>query len=178
MKKYLNVIFAALFVFFICTFFVVQSNAFVSKKIAFPKDTKADKILIEKEKRQLYLLKNGKKLKNYRISLGFNPVGHKEKQGDGKTPEGLYKIELKNPNSNYHFSLKVSYPNKTDREHAKEMGVSPGGDIMIHGLPNGFNIGNMQRMVDWTAGCIAVTNNEIEEIEQLVDVGTPIEILP
>lgn len=116
-------------------------------------------------------------LKTYTISLGKNPDGAKEMEGDKKTPEGSYKIEFKNPNSKYHLSLRISYPNDLDKSKAESIGVEPGSDIMIHGLPN--NMGLLEDYYltnDWTDGCIAVSNNEIEEIWRVVDVGTPITI--
>ena len=144
-----------------------------------PPNTIADEILVLKNKRRLILLKEGKPLKNYRISLGSNPIGHKTQEGDGRTPEGRYVIDYRNPKSKYHLSLHISYPNTADRDQAKNRGVSPGGDIMIHGLPNGFEkIGDYQVYADWTQGCIAVTNEEIEELWRAVPNGTPIEIRP
>ena len=139
----------------------------------------ADKILIEKKARRLTLLSKGAALKTYTIALGGNPDGPKERQGDNKTPEGTYVIDSRNRNSGYHLSLHISYPNEKDRKRAKELGVSPGGDIMIHGMKNGFSwAGDLHTNVDWTKGCIAVTDQEIEEIEKLVPNGTPIEIRP
>lgn len=116
-------------------------------------------------------------VKTYTIALGFNPIGHKEVEGDGKTPEGQYYIDSKNPNSAYHLNLGISYPNEQDRERAQAMGQSAGGDIKIHGLKNGFGfIGEDHSEKDWTAGCIAVTNEEMEELYRSVSVNTPIEI--
>jgi murein L,D-transpeptidase YafK len=111
--------------------------------------------------------------------LGRNPVGPKLREGDKRTPEGLYAIESHNPRSSFHRALKVSYPSAADRIAAAKRGVAPGGDIMIHGIRNGLGfIGRLQRRLDWTAGCIAVTNPEIEEIYRAVPDGTPIEIRP
>jgi len=139
----------------------------------------ADKILIEKSKRKMTLLTNGKIRKTYRISLGGNPNGPKERQGDNKTPEGIYIIDARNMDSNYHLSLHISYPNEKDKRRAKELGVSPGGDIMIHGIKNGYSwIGDLHKGFDWTNGCIAVTDKEIEEIDRLVPNGTLVEIRP
>jgi murein L,D-transpeptidase YafK len=138
---------------------------------------KADIILVIKSKRQMHLLREGKILKSYQISLGPNSRGHKQRQGDKKTPEGRYKICGRNPNSHYHKSLRISYPNAQDREQAKKRGVDPGGDIMIHGLGKKFGfLGKSHTLHDWTLGCIAVTNQEIEEIWKMVDVGTEISI--
>ncbi len=138
-----------------------------------------DKILIEKKKRRLTLTLRGEVLKTYKIALGGNPNGPKERQGDNKTPEGTYFIDSRNKDSRYHLSLHISYPNEKDKKRAKELGVSPGGDIMIHGLKNGFSwAGDFHTEVDWTKGCIAVTNEEIEEIEKLAPNGTIVEIRP
>jgi murein L,D-transpeptidase YafK len=139
----------------------------------------ADKILIEKKERLLMLLSRGKVLKTYKIALGGNPSGPKERQGDNKTPEGTYVIDSRNKGSRYHMSLHISYPNEKDKKRAKELGVSPGGDIMIHGLKNSFSwLGDDHTEVDWTKGCIAVTDAEIEEIYKLVPKGTIVEIRP
>ena len=139
----------------------------------------ADKILIEKKERRLTLFSKGKVLKAYQIALGGNPNGPKERQGDNKTPEGTYIIDSRNKDSRYHLSLHISYPNEKDKKRAKELGVSPGGDIMIHGIKNGFSwVGDLHAEVDWTKGCIAVTNEEIEEIDKLVPKGTIVEISP
>ena len=139
----------------------------------------ADKILIEKKDRLLTLISKGKVLKTYQIALGGNPIGPKERQGDNKTPEGTYVIDSKNKKSRYHLSLHISYPNEKDKKRAKELGVSPGGDIMIHGIKNGFSwAGDLHTEVDWTKGCIAVTDEEIEEIDKLAPNGTIIEIRP
>jgi tetratricopeptide (TPR) repeat protein len=139
----------------------------------------ADKILIEKKERRLTLISQGRLLKTYKIALGGNPNGPKERQGDNKTPEGIYVIDSRNKDSRYHLSLHISYPNEKDRRRAKELGVSPGGDIMIHGIKNGFSwVGDLHTEVDWTKGCIAVTDEEIEEIDKLVPNGTVVEIRP
>jgi len=139
----------------------------------------ADRILIEKSARRLTLFSNGKMLKTYQIALGGDPDGPKERQGDNKTPEGNYVIDSRNKNSLYHLSLHISYPNEKDKKRAKQLGVSPGGDIMIHGIKNGFSwAGDYHAGVDWTKGCIAVTDEEIEEIDRLVPIGTSVEIRP
>lgn len=138
-----------------------------------------EKVLIEKKERRLTLISKGEAIKSYRIALGKNPVGPKEKLGDNKTPEGNYIIESRNRHSDYHLSLRISYPNEKDKKRAKELGVSPGGDIMIHGVKNGFSwVGEFHTAIDWTEGCIAVTNQEMEEIARLVPNGTPVEIRP
>ena len=139
----------------------------------------ADKILIEKKERRLTLISKGKVLKTYKIALGGNPDGPKERQGDNKTPEGIYVIDSRNKDSRYHLSLHISYPNEKDKKRARELGVSPGGDIMIHGIKNGFSwVGDLHTEIDWTKGCIAVTDEEIEEIERLAPNGTIVEIRP
>ena len=138
-----------------------------------------DKVLIEKQTRQLSLLSKGEVIKTYKIALGGNPVGPKERQGDCKTPEGTYIIDSRNGNSGYHLALHISYPNENDKRRARELGVSPGGDIMIHGLKNGFaQVGDSHTISDWTEGCIAVTNQEMEEIYRFVPNGTVVEIKP
>ena len=138
-----------------------------------PDGIMADKLVVYKSERKLEFWANHNLIKTYKISLGRNPIGPKEKQGDGKTPEGLYFISDKNPNSRFHLNLGISYPNEEDRKKSK----NPGGDIKIHGLKNGNSwIGKFQRLFDWTDGCVAVTNAEIEELYRSVPVGTSIEI--
>jgi L,D-peptidoglycan transpeptidase YkuD (ErfK/YbiS/YcfS/YnhG family) len=138
-----------------------------------------DRILVEKGERRLTLFVKGEAVKTYRIALGGNPVGPKERQGDNKTPEGIYVIDARNMGSSYHLSLHVSYPNEKDKKRARELGASPGGDIMIHGVKNGFSwVGNAHAEVDWTKGCIAVTDEEIEEIAHVAPNGTVVEIRP
>lgn len=139
----------------------------------------ADFILIEKAARRMTLSRGGETLSTYRIALGFAPAGHKEHQGDGRTPEGRYTIDLKNPQSQFHLSLRISYPNSDDRKRARDAGVDPGGDIFIHGTPGSWDwVGGFHVIRDWTLGCVAVSNDEIEEIWKLVAVGTPVEIRP
>jgi tetratricopeptide (TPR) repeat protein len=138
-----------------------------------------DRILIEKNARRLMVISQGQVLKSYNIALGGNPIGPKERQGDNKTPEGTYVIDGRNKDSRYHLSLHISYPNERDKNRARELGVSPGGDIMIHGIKNGFSrVGDAHAEVDWTKGCIAVTDEEIEEISKLAPNGTIVEIRP
>ena len=145
-----------------------------------PKQTlRADKVLVIKHKRQLHLMWRGRIVRTYRVALGFNPKGHKQQEGDGRTPEGTYVIDWRNPKSAFTLSLHINYPNRADRARARRRGVSPGGEIFIHGLPNGASgIGKAHALRDWTLGCIAVTNTEIREIWQAVRNGTPIEIRP
>jgi len=138
-----------------------------------------DAVLIEKAARRLTLFSGGSPVRTYSIALGSQPVGPKIQQGDDRTPEGSYIIDSRNSNSAYHLALHLSYPNAADRARAAALGVDPGGDIMIHGLPNGFGwLGPAHRERDWTRGCIAVTDSEIEEIARLVSDGTPVEIRP
>jgi murein L,D-transpeptidase YafK len=140
----------------------------------------AAKIIVFKSERRMELLDvESNVLKTYEVSLGADPEGPKSRQGDSKTPEGVYKISGRNPGSSYHLSLRISYPNTRDIAEAAALGVSPGGDIFIHGLPNGRGfLGSRHLLYDWTDGCIAVTDQEIEEIWTLVPDDTPIEIRP
>ena len=138
---------------------------------------KADKIVIRKSERKLELYSGAKLLKSYVVSLGSQPIGSKSCEGDGKTPEGKYRIVSRNSKSAFHRSLRISYPDDQDRARAAKLKCSPGGDIMIHGLPNGYGwIGTGHRAKDWTAGCIAVTDAEIEEIWNAAADGTVVEI--
>ena len=144
-----------------------------------PRGTNIDRILVEKSARRLSVFAGGKKLKEYRVALGRNPIGAKEQEGDMKTPEGRYWIDWRNPESDYHLSLHVSYPSAEDNARAAERGVNAGFDIMIHGITNGGGwIGGFHRMHDWTAGCIALTDEEIEELYRVTPDWTPIEIRP
>jgi murein L,D-transpeptidase YafK len=144
-----------------------------------PRDAAADRVLVEKSARRLTLLKNGSTLKTYRVALGRAPVGAKEYEGDQRTPEGAYTIDFHKPDSDYHLALHVSYPEQRDVDRAEAQGLSAGSDIMIHGLPNGRGwIGRFHRRNDWTAGCVAVADFEIEEIYRAVPDVTPIELRP
>jgi len=144
-----------------------------------PHDAVADRVLVEKSARRLTLLKNGSTLKTYRVALSRAPIGAKEYEGDQRTPEGSYSIDFHKPDSDYHLALHVSYPEQHDIDRAAVQGLSAGSDIMIHGLPNGRGwIGRFHRRSDWTAGCVAVTDFEIEEIYRAVPDGTPIELRP
>lgn len=168
--------------FFVCivvTGLIVLGLGFcMSHKPPTPLGT-IDYILVEKGKRQMSVFFNGQVLKTYKIALGFSPKGHKEKEGDGKTPEGNYHISKKNPASNFFLSLKISYPSQQDQVNATKKGYSAGGDIMIHGQPNGFSwLGFLHTLKDWTHGCIAVRNEEIQELYSAISVGTKIEIKP
>ncbi len=140
---------------------------------------KADKVVVQKTKRLLTLYANDEKIRSYRIHLGANPIGHKQMEGDSKTPEGEYVLDWRNPNSSYYLSLHVSYPNQQDILNARARGVSAGSNIMIHGQPNSMTWRQYKKLKkDWTDGCIAVLNHEMQEIWELVPDGTKIIILP
>src|SRR5215472_12160543 len=144
-----------------------------------PTPEQADFILIVKSERTMTLMRQGKVLKTYKVALGQEPRGAKTRVGDNRTPEGEYTIDLRNPNSQFHLALRISYPNQADRERARKLGVDPGGAIMIHGLPAAYAwLGSRHRETDWTLGCVAVTNPEIEEIWKMVPLGTKVEIKP
>jgi murein L,D-transpeptidase YafK len=139
---------------------------------------RVDLVRVEKSRRQLQLIGGGKVMRSYAIALGGNPVGHKQREGDERTPEGRYMLDWRNPNSVAHKSIHISYPNADDSAAAKALGVDPGGSIMIHGQPNGFGwLGRLLQLVDWTDGCIAVTNSDMDEVWAMVADGTPIEIM-
>lgn len=156
-------------VFFYCTVPVKASETSII----------ADKVIVIKSKRLLVLMREGEILKAYRVALGKKPVGRKTNAGDKKTPEGVYFIDYRNPESRFHKSLRISYPNESDILNAEKSERTPGGDIMIHGLPDNLKeLDTLHRFSDWTDGCIAVTNSEIEEIWTLVPDGTTVEIKP
>jgi murein L,D-transpeptidase YafK len=139
----------------------------------------ADSIVVEKAKHTLTLFAAGAPVRTYQVALGKQPTGDKIKIGDGRTPEGVYHIDYRNPESKYHMSLHISYPDAAHAQRASSLGTSPGGDVMIHGLPPRYaSIGAAHREYDWTEGCIAVTNAEIEEIWRAVPNGAPIQIKP
>ena len=133
-------------------------------------------VLVLKEKRRMYLLNGSRVLKAYDFDLGFAPLGDKQFEGDGRTPEGRYYIDRRNPNSSFYLSIGINYPNARDRAEARRLGKPPGGDIFIHGQPNKNPL--KKRGPDWTAGCIAVTNREMREIYAMVKNGTVVDILP
>lgn len=139
---------------------------------------KAESLLVKKGEKKLYLIADGKPLKSYNVVFGSNPVGHKQQEGDERTPEGKYFIDYKKADSSFYKAIRISYPNQNDIENAKSLGVNPGGLIMIHGQRNGLEwFASISQLFNWTDGCIAVANAEMEEIWDAVDVGTPIEIL-
>jgi murein L,D-transpeptidase YafK len=140
---------------------------------------RANAITVDKAAHRLTLLRDGVPIKTYDVALGGDPTGHKQQEGDGRTPEGAYAVDFKNRRSRFHLALRISYPSADDRDRAQRAGVAPGGDIMIHGLPNGLGwLASWHLARDWTDGCIAVTNAQIEEIWAMVDVGTRIDIRP
>jgi murein L,D-transpeptidase YafK len=167
--------------FFIITLLAAIAAGTVSRLSSStpPLDHKADRVIVRKKDHTLDLMSQGRVLKTYKIALGRDPSGPKTRQGDHKTPEGMYSLDRRNPNSRFHRSIHISYPEDRDRAEAAKVGVDPGGDIMIHGLPNGMGwLGSWHRKMDWTDGCIAVTNDEMDEIWRTVPDGTPIEIKP
>lgn len=139
----------------------------------------ADRLVVKKSARKLFLFAGDELLRSYEVALGRNPVGHKERRGDYRTPEGNYLLDWRNPQSRFYRSIHISYPNENDRRRAAAMGVDPGDSIMIHGVPDRYR--DDQEFIislNWTEGCIAVTNKDMEEIWALVADNTPIEILP
>lgn len=149
----------------------ITNNAVIDKALV-------NKVFVDKSARTLQLLSDDKVIKSYHIALGGNPIGHKQQQGDQRTPVGSYTLDYKNEKSKFYRSIHVSYPNAADKARAKSQGVSAGGDIMIHGQKNGFGaLGLLNQQRDWTEGCIAVTNDEMDEIMAAIKVGTPIEIV-
>lgn len=131
------------------------------------------RIIVNKSARQLILMHHDEVLRDYEVELGFAPEGDKQVEGDGRTPEGSYVIDRRNPNSAFYLSIGISYPDANDRAEAAALGQSPGGDIFIHGTPNPWRRGD-----DWTAGCIAISNREMREVYSMVRLGTPIDINP
>jgi murein L,D-transpeptidase YafK len=159
------------------TGFFIFLNTDFTKPVDIP--VKADLIIVEKGRRLMTIYSKGIKLKSYRISLGKEPVGDKKCQGDNKTPEGTYYIKGKDAKSRFHRSLWISYPDPVDTRDAQLAGKNPGGAILIHGITDGYSwLGKAHLLIDWTRGCIAVTNKEIEELFGHVNVGMPIEIRP
>ncbi len=144
-----------------------------------PDDARADRVVVDKSSRRIRLLSGDVVLREYRISLGAQPDGHKRAEGDERTPEGVYSLDRRNDASMAHLAFHVSYPDAADRRAAQRAGRDPGGLIMVHGLRNGFGwVGRLHRPWDWTDGCIAITDGEMDEFGRIVPVGTPIEIRP
>ena len=141
--------------------------------------TKADRVIVLKSKRRMILMRDSLILKVYQVSLGRYPKGHKQFEGDSRTPEGEYLLDTKLEDSHFYRAIRINYPNAQDIAHARQMGKEPGGKIMIHGLPNTMSAERVgHTIIDWTQGCIAVTNSQMDEIWQMVDAGTPIKIYP
>jgi murein L,D-transpeptidase YafK len=142
-------------------------------------DRSVDRVVVYKHERRLVLLSQGKELRSYRVALGGEPNGPKTRQGDHRTPEGLYVLDSRNTSNHFYKAFHISYPSSKEIASARRLGVNPGGDIMLHGLPKEYAfVGKAQALHDWTDGCIAVSNEEMDEIWKLVRVGTPIEIKP
>jgi murein L,D-transpeptidase YafK len=140
---------------------------------------KADLVVVRKSARVLELYSGSQLLKAFSVSLGGNPIGPKRAEGDQRTPEGAYVLDYRKPDSSFHRALHISYPSPADIANARVNGVNPGGSIMVHGLPNGLGfIGKLHRLIDWTDGCVALTNSEIDEVSNAVADGTPIKIEP
>lgn len=172
MKKILK------YTFLLLTILLVSATVYnYLPETPLPTDKPIDRIVVEKSIRRMHVMNGEEVLKTYKISLGKNPVGAKEFEGDKRTPEGVYTINDKNAQSGYFLNLGISYPNAADLSNAKKFNYNPGGDIKIHGLRNklGF-IGKLHRFSDWTLGCIAVTNDEMQELFDNVPIGTVIEI--
>jgi len=146
---------------------------------ALPVDAKADRVVVQKSARRLELYRGSELLKAYPVSLGRHPVGKKEQQGDGRTPEGEYRLDYRNANSSFYRALHISYPQADDVASARVRGADPGGLVMVHGIKNGLGwLGRLHRMVDWTDGCVAVTDREMDEIWRAVPDGTKIVLQP
>jgi murein L,D-transpeptidase YafK len=140
---------------------------------------KADAVLVIKSEKRLYLMNKGEAFASFHVTFGSNPKGHKLEQGDGRTPEGRYILDYKNAGSAYYKSIHISYPNAKDRQEALKRGVDPGGDIMIHGQKNGYGrLSILVQRFNWTNGCIALSDRNMEQVWMAVDPGTPIEIRP
>ncbi|AMN67059.1 L,D-transpeptidase family protein [Psychrobacter sp. P11G5] len=156
----------------------VDTQALFHNPKAIPNTVIIDKVFVDKSARTLQLLSNNEVIKSYRIALGDSPVGHKQQEGDQRTPVGIYNLDCRNENSIAHRSIHISYPNAANKAQAEALGVNPGGDIMIHGQMNGFgHLAWINQKSDWTDGCIAVANDEMDEIMDTVALGIPIEIV-
>ncbi len=150
-----------------------------SAALAMPPLGLVDSIVVEKKAHTLTLFRDAKPMRTYLVALGSKPLGDKLRAGDNRTPEGIFYIDARQPNSKYHLALHISYPDAAHRARSQAIGAEPGGDIMIHGLPNGLGrAGASHRVNDWTNGCVALTDEEIEQIWSVVPIGTPVEIKP
>jgi murein L,D-transpeptidase YafK len=157
----------------------LSGNAIAGSQVALWMSAKADRVVVLKTERKLILMQGDDVLRVYRIALGRYPSGPKRREGDARTPEGAYTLDFKLKDSKFYKAIRVSYPNEQDISLARDLGVDPGGKIMIHGLPNQVPAARVGHpMIDWTQGCIAVTNSEMDEIWGMIDPGTPIEIHP
>lgn len=160
-------------------FIIVLAVYYFYPEKTLPANIQVDSIVVYKSRHTLLAFSKGQLVKTYKISLGSIPMGSKKFEGDKKTPEGVYFINAKNPNSGYHKNLGISYPDKRDMDNAKKIGKPTGGDVKIHGLRNGLGfLCKFQRWYDWTAGCIALTNQEVDELYTSTKIGTKIEIKP
>ena len=140
---------------------------------------RVDRVVVYKHERKLLLLSHGREVRSYKVALGSEAVGPKTRQGDHRTPEGIYVLDRRNPNSHFYKAFHISYPNSKDLAAAKKLGVSPGSDIMLHGLGKEYAwVGKAHVLRDWTDGCVAVTNEEMDELWKMLRIGTPIEIKP
>lgn len=140
---------------------------------------RADLVIVQKSERKMYIVVEDSVVREYKIALGDNPRGHKQREGDERTPEGVYTLDRKKADSAYYKAIRISYPSEQDRLAAEMAGVDPGGQIMIHGQKNGFGwLADKTQRYDWTDGCIAITDTEMDEVWNMVEVGTPIEIRP
>jgi murein L,D-transpeptidase YafK len=167
-----------LMIIFILPLLTALTYNFYPEK-SLPENCFIDSLVVIKSQRQLFAYSSGQLLKSYKVALGENPIGDKQFEGDMKTPEGKYRIDSKNPNSSFHRNLGISYPDSLHLIQAAQLNKSAGGDIKIHGIRNGLGlIGRFHRVTDWTNGCIAVTNSQIEELYDHTKLGVPILILP
>ena len=161
-----------------CKMFILITSLFASVA-CYGFGPKIDAVLVKKSEKKMYLLAEGKSIKEYQVVFGANPKDHKQKEGDERTPEGKYILDYKKENSSFYKAIHISYPNEEDKAKAQYSGVNPGGSIMIHGQKNGLSwLSWLSQRFNWTDGCIAVTNKEMDEIWGLINEGTPIEIQP
>ena len=158
---------------------IILIFAFLYLPICYSNETDVTSVLVNKSEKKMYLLSGLEIVKEYNVVFGSNPVGHKEQEGDERTPEGTYVLDYKKEDSSFYKAIHISYPNEQDIANAKKKGVEPGGLIMIHGQKNGFGwLSPISQYFNWTNGCIAVTNSDMDEIWKLIKVGAEIEIKP